>query len=218
VPAAAGRPRPGLRASSCSSELPGRAEDNQLNADRRVTGIPLRSYRTSGPVVRTRANRPSRSDRPGAAAGVRARPRPAGCQAGGGSRRAPPGRYPTRPGSHPRPGSVRAAWAKEAPERGWRGEQGAADVEDPGTQRARSRVLDRCPEGGTRILAAFPRAQCFFLRRRGGAAARRPERSGRPRSRTGPRIRSTGSAHVRRPAGCPTRPRRRWTAGRTRTP
>jgi len=69
-----------------------------------------------------------------------------------------------------------AAWAKEAPEPGWHGEQSTGDVEDPGTRRARSRVLDRCPEGDTRILAAFPRAQCFFLRRRGGAAARRPGR------------------------------------------
>ena len=51
------------------------------------------------------------------------------------------------------------------------------------------------------------------VRRRGGAAARRPGRSARPRSRTGPRIRSTGSAHARCPADCPQGPRRRWTAG-----
>jgi hypothetical protein len=33
------------------------------------------------------------------------------------------------------------------PEGGQGGEQGAPDVEDPGTRRARSRVLGRCPEG-----------------------------------------------------------------------
>jgi hypothetical protein len=56
------------------------------------------------------------------------------------------------------------------------------------------------------------------VRRLGGAAARRPGRPARPRSHTGPRIRSTGSAHARCPADCPTVPRRRWTAGRARTP
>ena len=57
------------------------------------------------------------------------------------------------------------------------------------------------------------------FRRRGGAAARRPGRSARPRSRTGPRSRSTGPAGGRRRASRPpTGPRRRWTAGRARTP
>ena len=73
-------------------------------------------------------------------------------------------------------------------------------------------------DGCRSILAAFPRAQCFFLRRRGGVAARRPGRSARSRSRTGTRSRSTGSAHARWSAGRPTGPRRRWWAGRARTP
>ena len=59
----------------------------------------------------------------------------------------------------------------------------------------------------------------WVFRRRGGAAARRPGRSARSRIRTGPRIRSTGSAGGRRTASRPPRwSRRRWTAGRARTP
>ena len=65
---------------------------------------------------------------------------------------------------------VRGLGEGKAPERRCRGEQGAADVEDPGTQRARSRVLDRCPEGHTCILAAFPGGQAS--RRRSRQAAR----------------------------------------------
>ncbi len=57
------------------------------------------------------------------------------------------------------------------------------------------------------------------VRRRDGAAAMRPGRSARPRSRTAPRSRSTGSAAGRRTASRPPRwSRRRWTAGRARTP
>ena len=112
----------------------------------------------------------------------------------GGARDAPPGR-------------------RRAPERGRRGEQGAGDVEDPGTRRARSRVLDRCRRD---VLVSSPPFR--VVRRRGGAAARRPGRSARLRSHTGPRIRSTGSAHSWRSVGCPTGRRRRRTAGRARTP
>ena len=54
--------------------------------------------------------------------------------------------------------------------------QTSLDVEGPGTRRARSRVLDRCPDGHACILAAFPRA---------------------------PRIRSTGLADGRRTASRP---------------
>jgi hypothetical protein len=57
------------------------------------------------------------------------------------------------------------------------------------------------------------------FRRRGGAAARRPGRSARPRSRTAPRTRSTGSAAGRRTVSrLPRWSRLRWTAGRARTP
>jgi len=57
------------------------------------------------------------------------------------------------------------------------------------------------------------------FRRRGAAAARRPGRSARPRIRRAPRIRPTGPADARRTASRPPRwSRRRWTAGRARTP
>ena len=75
-----------------------------------------------------------------------------------------------------------------------------------------SRVPDRRPEGPL-ILAAFPARQASRA-----AAARRPGQSARSRTRPGARIRPTGSAHARWSAGCPTGPRRRWTAGRARTP
>jgi len=66
----------------------------------------------------------------------------------------------------------------------------------------------------TRILAAFR-----MVKRRGGAASRRPGRSAQRRSSTGPRIHSMGPADARRTdSRPPTGPRRRWTAGRARTP
>jgi Phage integrase, N-terminal SAM-like domain len=64
-----------------------------------------------------------------------------------------------------------AVWAKEKlPERRQAGQQGTPDAEDPGTRRARSRVLDRCPEGRRSIGAAFPGVQAS--RRRSRQAAR----------------------------------------------
>jgi hypothetical protein len=192
-------------------------EDNQLNARRRVPGIPLRSYRTGNLAIRTRVNRPSRSDRPGS--GCRSSCPPS-------ARRMPSRRRVSASASRAVPDTPRiasAAWVGAhglgegiAPERPQGAEQGRSRCRRPRNAAGAFPGLDRCPEGGTRILAAFPRGQCFFLRRRGGAAARRPGRSARRRSRTGTRIRSRGSAAGWRP-GCPTGPRRRWTAGRART-
>ena len=115
-----------------------------------------------------------------------------------------------------RPQLRHRSWRSRAPREGHPrrhgGEQGAPDIESPGTRRARSRVLDRCPEGYVRVLAALR-----VVRRRGGAAARRPGWSARLRSRIAPRSRPTGSVHARWSACCPTGRRRHWPAGRART-
>jgi hypothetical protein len=89
----------------------------------------------------------------------------------------------------------------------------AQAMSKPGNAAGAFPGFDQYPEGPT-----FSSRPFAVLRRRGGVAARRPGRSARPRSRTGTRIRSTGSARARCPADCPTGPRRRWTAGRARSP
>jgi hypothetical protein len=73
--------------------------------------------------------------------------------------------------------------------------QTSLDVEGPGRGRRVSRVIDRCPDGHTCILAVFPRAQ----------AAQPPgsQASQHDRIRTAPRIRSAGLADGRRTASRP---------------
>jgi hypothetical protein len=92
--------------------------------------------------------------------------------------------------------------------------QTSLDVEGP--ERGR-RVPGFSTGVQTDILVS---SQSFrVLRRRGGAAARQPGQSARPRIRTAPRIRSAGLARSRRTASRPPRwSRRRWTAGKARTP
>jgi hypothetical protein len=64
---------------------------------------------------------------------------------------------------------VRRLGEGKRPEGGQGGEEGTPDIEDPGTPRSRSQALDRCPEGHTSILAAFPRAQASRPRSRQAA-------------------------------------------------
>jgi hypothetical protein len=92
--------------------------------------------------------------------------------------------------------------------------QTSLDVEGP--ERGR-RVPGFSTGVQTDILVS---SQSFrVLRRRGGAAARQPGQSARPRIRTAPRIRFAGLARSRRTASRPPRwSRRRWTAGKARTP
>ena len=96
------------------------------------------------------------------------------------------------------------------------------------TAASRAHPMSKAQERGGRVPGFSTGVQKDILvcmhpfrvfRRRGGTAARRPDRSGRPRTRTGPRIRSKDLAAARRTA-CrpPIGPRRRLTAGRARTP
>jgi len=92
------------------------------------------------------------------------------------------------------------------------GKQGAADVERPGNAVGAFRVLDQCP-GDTR----YPRSLSGCS---GVAAAQPPGGQGNQHDRVPHRTANPahGLSACAVPADCPTGPRRRWTAGRARTP
>ena len=76
-------------------------------------------------------------------------------------------------------------WAKEnIPKEARPANRAHPMSKNPGTRRARSRVLDRCPEGHTRIVAAFPGVQAS--RRCSRQAARPVSTTAYPQSTANP--------------------------------